>query len=511
MVGINMKNLTLLIISVFLLSLFTVIAAPQPGLCYFGDSNGDCIINFIDLKTAQNAAIPKPADYSGVTPSSPDVQDVNGDGFISGNDVLLIRDLMISKVTNLNGKPTQIMIVQAPSQLDTTDGSDVIKVSVTDVDGTPRAGVGVLFTVDDSSIATLDGRDPSDGDNYITDSDSVFELTDTIAQNGEAQITINPLTPGTLTVNMVIPADPNKGVLNDITNSITIEIVDDGTGNQVNNAPVFNTINPVSTYSNQQVQFVVSATDADSDPDPLTYSLVSGPGSFDPATQTYTWTPTQADKTLFFTTYTLLFDVTDNLATTQASTTVTIVNRIPVIQNIADVIIDENNLVSVNPVVTDDDGDVWTVTYSNPLNSNGQWQTDYTSAGAFIITVTTSDGISGTSKTFNLNVNDVAQNNDNQGGNSGGGGSGGSNHNYVNTQIAVPATPAEPTIQPAEPAVPAETAQETNAEQNINAENQNQVTGFSVVDTIKQNPITTAVASVIVLSLLGYGIYWFRK
>ena len=48
-----MKSLTLLIISAFLLSLFTVAAAPQPGLCYFGDSNGDCFINFVDLKTAQ--------------------------------------------------------------------------------------------------------------------------------------------------------------------------------------------------------------------------------------------------------------------------------------------------------------------------------------------------------------------------------------------------------------------------------------------------------------------------
>jgi len=492
----------------FIISLVSVIAAPQPGLCYFGDSNGDCVIDFIDLKTAQNAAMPKPADYSGVTPSSPDVQDVNGDGFISGIDVLLIRDLMIGKVTSLGGKPTQIMIVQAPSQLDTTDGSDVIKVSVTDADGTPRAGIGVLFTVDDSSIATLDGRDPLDGDNYITDSDSVFELTDTIAQNGEAQIAINPLTPGTLTVNMVIPADPGKGVLNDITKSITIKVVDDGSGNQVNNAPVFNPIEPVSTYSNQQVQFVVSATDADSDP--LTYSLISGPGSFDPATQTYTWTPTQADKTLSFTTYTLLFDVTDGLATTQASTTVTIVNRIPVIQNIADVIIDENNLVSVNPVVTDEDGDVWTVTYSIPLNMVGQWQTDSSSSGAYVITVTATDGISTVARTFNLNVNDVQQ-----GGGSGGGGgsSGGTNLEFRNRKSdviatpTIPAVPAIPTVEEATPAVPAQTSNE-NVQTNAVG---NQVTGFSVVDTIKQNPITTAVASIIVLSLLGYGIYWFRK
>jgi len=371
----------------------------------------------------------------------------------------------------------------------------------------------------------LDGRDPSDGDSYITDSDSVFELTDTIANNGEAQIAITPLTAGTLTVNMVIPADPSKGVLNDIINSITINVVNGGE-TIINNAPVFNTIDSVTTYSNQQVQFAVSATDADSDP--LTYSLVSGPGSFDPSTQTYTWTPTQSDKTLSFTTYTLLFAVTDGPATTQASTTVIIVNRIPVIQNIANITIDENGLVSVNPVVTDDDNDALTVSYSSPLNSAGNWQTDYNSAGAYTITVIATDGINGDSKTFNINVNDVSQNNDNQGGNSGG-------HNnapctsaytptgkteikddaktvYVEDSCTGEITSYEENLP--KPKVQPQVEPENNAEQNVNAENQgNQATGFSVVNLAKQNPATTAIAfaSVILLSLLGYGIYWLKK
>ena len=74
-----MKNLILLIISVFLLSLFTVIAAPQPGLCYFGDSNGDCVITGVDAAQAKLSSMLRTADYSGVTPYGLDssVQDVN--------------------------------------------------------------------------------------------------------------------------------------------------------------------------------------------------------------------------------------------------------------------------------------------------------------------------------------------------------------------------------------------------------------------------------------------------
>ena len=108
------------------------------------------------------------------------------------------------------------------------------------------------------------------------------------------------------------------------------------------------------------------------------------------------------------------------------------------------------------------------------------------------------------SKTFNLNVNDVAQN---TGGDSGGGNSGGSNsqHDYSNVEPAQPAVPAIPTVEEATPAVPAQISNE-----NVQT-NGNQITGFSVVDTIKQNPITTTVVLVIVLGILAYGFYFFKK
>ena len=207
----------------------------------------------------------------------------------------------------------------------------------------------------------------------------------------------------------------------------------------------------------------------------------------------------------------MTFGVTDTKAITETSVPIILANRVPVIQNLADVVLDENGLVSIIPIATDGDGDVLTLTYSNPLNSNGQWQTDYNSAGAFVITVIASDGVSGTSKTFNLNVNDVAQNNGE--GSGGGSSSGGTNEEFRNRNAEsavtvtpiIPAVPALPTVEEATPAVPAQISNE-----NVQT-NGNQITGFSVVDTIKQNPITTTVVLVIVLGILAYGFYFFKK
>ena len=44
-----------IVISLMLvLSLVSVSAAPQPGLCYFGDSNGDCVITRVDADQAKH-------------------------------------------------------------------------------------------------------------------------------------------------------------------------------------------------------------------------------------------------------------------------------------------------------------------------------------------------------------------------------------------------------------------------------------------------------------------------
>ncbi len=515
-----MKKLTLLIISVFLLSLFTVVAAPQPGLCYFGDSNGDCIITRTDADQAKLSSNLKTADYSGVTPSSSDVQDVNGDGIVSISDYNLIKGMISLKTSDLTGIPTAITATSVPTTLD-WNAASTITVKVTDVDGTPRAGIGVSFTIDkdlSTADATLTGRDPSNGDNPKTTSlpyinnDSVFELTNTISQGGEATININTnsLVNGQIVIKTFIQGNPAKGGSDINGNNIIINVVN-GAVTIINIAPTEPTFTMVSgsttSYTNQLIKFTVSSTDTD----PLVYSVTGLPTGAAFVGQTFEWTPPTSAKTGSSTLYTILFKATDsNGASAEKGINIILVNSIPVIQDITNITIDENGLVSVTPVVTNDDNDALTYTYSSPLDSTGNWQTDFNSAGIYTVTVTVSDGISGDSKTFNINVNDFTQNNDNQGANSNNGGGG---HSYTNlTTPTIFVTPIKTSgIIPAVQAQP---------EQNINPEEQNtpavnsasnQVTGFSVVDLAKQNPITTGIISIIVLGLLGYGIYYFRK
>jgi len=97
------------------------------------------------------------------------------------------------------------------------------------------------------------------------------------------------------------------------------------------------------------------------------------------------------------------------------------------------------------------------------------------------------------------------------GGSGGGGGSsGGTNTEFRNRDNVVePVTtpaPIEPAVEESLPTVPTEPAKE-NKEENQG----NQVTGAVIVDLVKQNPIITLIVLLIILLLIGYGIYWLRK
>jgi len=84
-------------------------------------------------------------------------------------------------------------------------------------------------------------------------------------------------------------------------------------------------------------------------------------------------------------------------------------NNPPVIQDISDIVADEGDLIQINPIASDPDGDSLTFTYSAPLDSNGEWQTSYTDAGVYTgLTVTVDDGKGGQDSTnFNITVNNI--------------------------------------------------------------------------------------------------------
>jgi len=56
------------------------------------------------------------------------------------------------------------------------------------------------------------------------------------------------------------------------------------------------------------------------------------------------------------------------------------------------IIVEEKDLVSLKPKVTDPDEDSLSFTYTTPLDEVGKWQTTYGDAGEYTVTVTASDG-----------------------------------------------------------------------------------------------------------------------
>jgi hypothetical protein len=56
------------------------------------------------------------------------------------------------------------------------------------------------------------------------------------------------------------------------------------------------------------------------------------------------------------------------------------------------IIVQETDLVSLEPAATDPDGDPLEYTFTSPLDNIGDWQTTYGDAGEFTVTITASDG-----------------------------------------------------------------------------------------------------------------------
>lgn len=67
----------------------------------------------------------------------------------------------------------------------------------------------------------------------------------------------------------------------------------------------------------------------------------------------------------------------------------------------------ENELVKLNVKITDPDEDLITHSFSKPLNSKGEWKTNYGDAGEYIITITATDGQLTTEKEIKVVVERV--------------------------------------------------------------------------------------------------------
>ncbi len=198
------------------------------------------------------------------------------------------------------------------------------------------------------------------------------------------------------------------------TDSETITI----TVGEINETPVLGPIGNRAVDEGGLLSFTVSATDAELDP--LTYSAAGLPGgaSFDPATKTFSWTPSEDQDG----TYRVTFSVDDGTSTDFETITIAVgeVNRAPLLAPVGDKAVDEGSLLSFTISATDDDliaGLPNTLTYSsaglplgavfNPATRTFSWTPSEDQDGSYSVTFTVDDAAATDSETITITVGEV--------------------------------------------------------------------------------------------------------
>lgn len=160
-----------------------------------------------------------------------------------------------------------------------------------------------------------------------------------------------------------------------------------------NRPPVMETIQDVTVNEGDMVSFSLKVVDPEGDKVTITYSG---------------WMTTSSYRTRFTDTgtHTLTITASDGINTVSQDVKVIVnhVNRPPIVQAINDIAVTEGEKVSVAPVAADPDGDKITITFSDPLDQNGEWQTKIGDAGKHRVTVTVSDGQLAVEKQFYIIV-----------------------------------------------------------------------------------------------------------
>jgi hypothetical protein len=207
-------------------------------------------------------------------------------------------------------------------------------------------------------------------------------------------------------------ADPVGGTDSE---TITIEVYD------VNRAPVLAPIGAQAVDENATLSFTVSAIDPDEDD--LVYGALNLPtgAAFDPATRTFSWTPTYSQAgTYANVAFGVADDGTPPLNDYEAITiTVNDVNRAPVLAAIGDKSVDEGATLGFTLSASDGDGDG--VTFSatnlptgatlNPATGAFSWTPTHEQSGSYpgVVLTATDDGTPGLSdsETITITVDDV--------------------------------------------------------------------------------------------------------
>jgi hypothetical protein len=168
----------------------------------------------------------------------------------------------------------------------------------------------------------------------------------------------------------------------------------------VNRPPVLDPIGAKSVNEGELLEFTITANDPDGND--LTYAAGGLPPgtSFDPATQTFTWTPDFGESGNYAVTFTVTDDGTPPQSDSEEVTiTVGDVNRPPVLDPIGAKSVNEGELLEFTVTATNPDADDLTYSASNvpagasfdPATQTFTWIPDYGEAGNYAVTFTVTD------------------------------------------------------------------------------------------------------------------------
>ncbi|MBS3151153.1 tandem-95 repeat protein [Candidatus Woesearchaeota archaeon] len=191
--------------------------------------------------------------------------------------------------------------------------------------------------------------------------------------------------------------------------------------------PVLQAIGNKEAFENSELRFSVTAADEDNDIVSINAENLPTGSTF--INNGFTWKPSfdavghgglingilkfisfgilgNEPSTEFEVTFTVI-DSKGNYDVEKIKVKVKDVNRLPTL-DVFDVNVNEGELAKVETFVSDSDNDKVKVTFSSPLNNNGEWQTGFTDSGIHVVTVTADDSYNGVvRKNVNINVADV--------------------------------------------------------------------------------------------------------
>ena len=178
-----------------------------------------------------------------------------------------------------------------------------------------------------------------------------------------------------------------------------------------NVCPFVEPVDDITVYEGDSVSVEIDATDADHDQLSFSWEGIVGNAQG----PDYNWQTSVGDAGV----YDIDVTVDDGECDVKVEFTITVLdgsvnpnNHAPVLDNIADIEVDEGTFIEIVASATDEDGDVLSFSFEgldagDALGDTWTWQTGFQDAGQYYLTVSVTDGGLSDSQEVSVKVNDV--------------------------------------------------------------------------------------------------------